>query len=298
MRTGWLVNLLLVLGVAGLLAYALYRPKADEEAAQHPISALGPETVAQVRIEPQGGAALELKKEGEDWFLLQPLRARADRTQVDRLLDILRARSREKLAAADLDRFDLQQPALRVVYEGQSVAFGTVNPLTQEQYVLAGDAVYLVSGFYRSQVPERPERLLTHALLRAGEKPLAVRLKGFAVEQRDGKWALTPAPPEAPSQDDLNRWIDDWRLASSLYTEQAKATKPPAEWIELTLANQGKLRLAVARRAPQLVLVRPDEKLAFHFSEEMAKRLLSPPVAAEPAAAEPDAAAPQAGPGQ
>jgi hypothetical protein len=281
-KTGWIVNLLLLLGVAALAAYALYKPKQDEDAAQHKISTLSPAQVKRVRIEPRGGTAMELQKEGDDWFLVQPMRARADRTQVDRLLDLVNARSREKLAATELQRFDLDQPALRVAYDDFVVAFGTTNPLSQEQYVQAGDGVYLLSGFYRSLVPERAERVLTHALFRQAEKPLGFRLKAFAVEQRDGKWQVQPAPgKEPPSQDDLNRWVDAWRLASSLLTQPANARTAAAEWIDVRLAQGGALRLGVVQRAPQLVLLRPDEQLTFHFSEEMSERLLSSPVAPE-----------------
>jgi hypothetical protein len=285
-KTGWIVNLLLLLGVAGLAAYALYKPKDEEDAGQHRISSLAPTQVKRVRIEPQGGTALELQKEADEWFLVQPLRARADRTQVDRLLDLLNARSREKLAATELQRFDLEQPVLRVTYDEHVIAFGTTNPLSQEQYVHAGDGVYLLSSFYRAQVPDRPERVLTHALFRQAEKPKSFRLKAFTVEQSDGKWQMhPPAGKEPPSQDDLNRWVDDWRVASSLLTQPANARTSASEWIEVGLADGGTLRLGVVQRAPQLVLLRPDEQLTFHFSEGMRERLLSPPVAPETGAA-------------
>jgi hypothetical protein len=282
MKTGWIVNLLLLLAVAGLAAYALYKPKENEDAARHAISALPPAQVTRVLIEPAEGGALELQKQGDEWLLVQPLRARADRTQVDRALDLLNARSREKLAASELQRFDLDRPALKVTFNDQSIAFGTTNPLTQEQYVHAGDSVFLLPGYYRSQVPERAQRVLTHALFRQGEKPTAFRLAQFSVEQQDGIWKLAPAAGnEALSQDDLNRWVDGWRLASSLLTQPASG-KLPNESIEVRLADGRSLRLRIAQRAPQLVLVREDEKLAFHFSEEMSEQLLAPPAAPEP----------------
>lgn len=286
MKTGWIVNLLLVLGVAALAVYAIYQPTDDADTPQNAISALAPAQVQRVRIEPREGTPLELHKEGEEWFLVQPMRARADRTQVDRLLDLLKARSRERLAATELQRFDLDRPALRVVYDDHAIAFGTTNPLSQEQYVLSGDGVYLLGSFYRAQVPDRAERVLTHALFRQSEKPVAFRFRTFSVEQRDGKWQVTPpAGTEAPSQDDLNRWSDDWRLASSLLTQPATARTAAPEHVEVALAGGGTLRLGIVQRAPQLVLLRPDEQLTFHFSEEMRDRLLAKPAAPEPAPA-------------
>ncbi|HEY7760828.1 MAG TPA: DUF4340 domain-containing protein [Burkholderiales bacterium] len=287
MRIGWIVNLLLLICVAGLAAYALWGRKA-EDLPGHALAAIKAAEVKRVVIEPRGGKGMILQKQGEDWFLAQPIQARADRGQVDRLLDLLSAKSREKLPATDLQRFELDTPDLKVSFDGHSVAFGTTNPLSQDQYVLSGDGVYLLSAYYRSLVPQSPERVLTHALFRVDEKPVGFALERFRVEQRDAKWTLSPAPADPqkqPTADDLNRWVDDWRLASSLLTQPA-AGRPEAETIEVRLVDGRTLRLGVRQREPELVLVRADEKLSFHFSGEMARRLLSPPAAtAAPASA-------------
>jgi hypothetical protein len=79
--------------------------------------------------------------------------------------------------------------------------------------------------------------------------------------------------------------VEDWRLAASRLTQPA-AGRPEAETIEVRLVDGRTLRLGVRQREPELVLVRADEKLSFHFSGEMARRLLSPPAAtAAPASA-------------
>jgi hypothetical protein len=297
MRIGWIVNLLLLVGVAGLAAYALWG-RNGEEPPGHAIAAIQAAPIKRVVIEPRDGKRMILERQGEDWFLAQPIQARADRGQVDRLLDLLSAKSRERLPATDLQRFELDRPELKVTFDDHSVAFGTTNPLTQDQYVLSGDGVYLLSAYYRSLVPQSPERVLTHALFRADEKPVGFAFGRFRVEQRDAKWTLSPAPADAqtqPSADDLNSWVDDWRLASSLLTQPA-AGKPAPETIEVRLADGRTLRLGVRQRAPELVLVRADEKLSFHFSGETAQRLLNPP-AATPAPAS-DAGAASAVPPQ
>ena len=213
---------------------------------------------------------------------MRPFEARADGSQVQRLLELASATSKEKLAATDLARFDLDRPALTVTLDEQRFAFGTVNPLSQEQYVLAGDAVYLLSSFYASLVPRKAERLLTHSLFVQGESPVAFILPGFRIEQQSTKWVRSPASgQEALSQDDFNRWVDGWRYASSLVTQRAGTTKP-SEYVEVRLAGGRTLRLGILQKQPELVLVRPDEHLQFSFSGEMAKRLLTPPEAPPP----------------
>lgn len=291
LRTGWIVNLLLLIGVGGLAAYALWGRK-GEDAPRHAIAAVKGTDVKRVVIEPRNGKAMILEKQGEDWFLAQPVQARADHGQVERLLDLLSAKSREKLAATDLQRFELDTPELKVSFDGHTVAFGTANPLSQDLYVLSGDGVYLLSPYYRSLVPQSPERVLTHALFRRDEKPVAFVLRQFRVEQRDASWVLSPAPAQnQPSADDINRWVDEWRHASSLLTQPA-AGKSSREAIEVRLADGRSLALGVHQREPELVLVRADERLSFHFSGETAQRLLGPPVATPASGADSGAASP------
>ncbi len=187
-------------------------------------------------------------------------------------------------------------PALTVTLGDQRFAFGTMNPLNQEQYVLAGDAVYLLPSFYASLVPQKAERLLTHALFVAGETPVAFVLPAFRVEQQGAKWVrVPPAPKEPPSQDEFNRWVEGWRFASSLVTQRA-GSGVVKERIEVRLSDGRTLKLEVLQKDPELILVRPDEKLQFFFSGEVAKRLTTPPEAPAPASDAATSAVPAAGP--
>lgn len=282
MKTAWIKNLLLVALVTALALYVLYKPNPQDEIKRFELSTLPKAAVTKIVIEPKGGARIELSKQGDEWLLVQPVAARADRTQVDRMLDVLTARSNDKLAASDLQRFDLDAPAMRVTFNDQSFAFGTASPVGGDQYVHTGDGVYLVAPYFRSLVPDDAKRLLTHALLRADEKPVGFVLPEFSVQQQDGKWTLTPAPASEKdrlSQDDFNRWVDDWKLASSLLT-QPTGEQQAKEWIELHMADGKTVRLGVLQREPELVLVRSDEKLSFYYSSETSKRLMSAPMPA------------------
>jgi len=279
MKLGWIVNVLLLAAVIGLGAYAWHKGNQPKEAS-HSLSTLSPSAVTKIEVTRREGASYALEKRGASWFLTSPLEARADQLQVQRLLDLLAATSKEKLVATDLKRFDLDPPAVKITIDNQVFSFGTTNPLTQEQYLATGGSVYLVSSYYLSLIPTRGDRLLAHNLFHQDEKPISFTFKDFRVEQKDGKWSVLPAPAEKerPSQDDLNRWADDWRLSSSLLTQlwDGKAT---SETVQVKLADGKNVVFAVVRKEPELVLARPDEKVQFQFSGEMSRRLLHPPAA-------------------
>lgn len=287
MKRGWAVNLLLLIGVIGLGVYAFHKSKEPKEPS-FKLSMLSPSAVKTIVVEPRSDPAYRLERRGELWFLAAPMEARADQSQVQRVLDLLSASSKEKLGATDLQRFDLTAPVLKVVIDGQTFAFGSTNPLTQDQYVATGDAVYLVSTYFASLVPKQADRMLTHRLFSEKEIPVGFAFKGFSVEQKEGKWTLTPPAQqsERPSQDDLNRWADEWRYASSLAT-RAWSGKPGHDLVRVKLSDGKTIPFTVVQTTPELILARADEKLQFQFSGEMSRRLLQP----EPAKEKPGAGA-------
>jgi hypothetical protein len=105
--------------------------------------------------------------------------------------------------------------------------------------------------------------------------------KQFRVTQKEGKWSVEPAPAneqEAPSADELNRWVDEWRFASSLVTRPAGQRKP-VEHIRVRLSDGNEVSFGVLQKDPELILLRHDEKLEFQLSAENGRRLLARPVA-------------------
>jgi hypothetical protein len=277
MKLGWVVNLLLLVGVVGLGGYAWHQAKQPKEVS-YKLSALTIAGVKKIEVAPRAAPGYTLEKRGETWFLTAPIEARADQTQVQQILGLLTAASKEKLAATDLKRFDLDPPALQVSMDGQTFSFGGTNPLSQDQYLGTGDGVYLVSAYYASLVPRTSDRVLTHSLFNESEKAVGFKFKRFSVEQKDGKWTLAPQPSadkERLSQDDLNRWADDWHYASSLVTQPWNG-QPTPDRVDVKLADGKTIAFVVLRREPELVLARPDEKLQFQFSGEMTRRLLNP----------------------
>lgn len=283
MTRRWIANLVLALAVVALGLYAWQRPGAVKEP-QFPVSALKADVVRRIEVLATGEPPWVLERNGGiggNWRLVAPFAARADRNQVARLLDLLSATSRVRLARTDLKSFDLEAPALRLRFDQLELGLGTANPLTQEHYLLGPDAVFLVPGFLAEQINAKPGAYLARELFGEGETPVRIELKDFRVERRNGKWIREPAATSSAGPGDLTRFADDWRFASSMLTRNARTppTAPP-ETLTIGLEDRRTLTLEILQREPELVLRRPDEGLQFHFSAELGKRLLDPTVAA------------------
>src|SRR5262249_27526465 len=140
-----------------------------------------------------------------------------------------------------------------------------------------GGAVYAVSPAYGAALPARAAELLDKQLLSSNEVPVRIELPEFAVARDEEKWALSPQGGDL-SQDDFQRWVDDWRYASALRVEPYGKGKPVAE-VKMRFRSGAALSLGILSREPEAVLLRPDEKVVYYVSSGAARRLLSPPQA-------------------
>jgi len=274
MRRAWRVNALLAAAVAALGLFVFLKPRTDAPV-EHALAAFKPEVARAIRLERPGATALVLEKRGEEWVLTAPVSARADPVRVQRLLAIAGATATSRLAATDLSRFELDRPAARLTIDSQSFDFGMVNPLSREQYVLTGGAVYTVAPGYDAALPRNPGDLIDKRLLRMSEVPVRVELGKFTVAREETRWVLRP-PGGDLSQDDIQRWVDEWRHASALRVE-AFAKGVPLGAVRMQFRDGTALSLGILAREPEVALLRPDEKLVYYLFKGSAQRLFSPP---------------------
>ncbi len=280
MRRWWL-NALLAAVVAGLAAWVYWKP-APVGPAEHPLAALEPSAVESIVIERPGEPTIAAQKKQDAWFVTAPFPARGSEPRIQQILEIAQARSAHRYPAADLGRFELTEPQARLTLGKQTFGFGMVSPVTREQYVLAGDAVYAVSPRYGATLPASAADLASPRLLGPTEVPVRFETEAFTVAQRDGGWRLAPGGPDL-SQDDFVRWVEAWRHATAARVELHGAVKPAADDVKITLTDGRQIVLGVLSRAPEVTLVRADEKLKYLFRGAVAQRLLAPPGAPAPA---------------
>ena len=201
-----------------------------------------------------------------------------DSFQVLRLLEIVDATTKDRYPATGLARYELNEPHARVTVNQQTFGFGAINEMSREQYVLTQDGIYPVSLRYGTLLPKSVMQLVGRQLFAADEAPIAFGFTDFKLAQEDGKWKFTP-PAADLSADDINRWVDEWRLATALAMLPASKRKPLAT-VSIKLKAGNEISVAVLQREPQLVVARSDQPYEYQLSAEAAKRLLAPPAAA------------------
>jgi hypothetical protein len=273
MKRGWLLNVALLAAVAALASFVWLNPARDEQAKQ-PLSTLRSAQVQHITLARPGQPAITLEHRGTQWQITAPLKARADEFQVLRMLTILEAQPAAQLPATGLERFDLEAPAALLTIDGVDYAFGGINTVTREQYVRRGDTVYVVALRHGAALPANAAALIRRVLLSEQEQPAGVVLPDFSLTRKEGRWILSP--PADISQDDLQRYVDQWRYASAAQAEPYDQRPPLAE-IRITLRDGTVLELGVLQREPQLVLWRRDTGLQYLFLKAAGRALLTRP---------------------
>ena len=284
MKSKILLNLTLIAALVALSLYAYFKPW-QKAAPTIKLAQLKRDDVTRIAVEPRGAAAIKLEKLDGAWRIVAPLTAQAESTQVDRLLDIVNANAKQKLANADLAQFDLNPPPVRVTLNDQAFAFGRVNDITYEQYVATADGVYLVAPAYGYGIPTDATKLLSRRLLDADEVAVAFDFGRYRIERDDkGSWAASgefSAAKDSPlSQDDFNRWADEWRYTSALSVEPDKGSRAH-EQVNVRFKSGKTVTMRIVQKEPDFQLVRSDNAMRYHFGVEVGHRLLDPRVVAK-----------------
>lgn len=274
MKRGWLLNVVLLAAVAAL-AWLAWRTPSRDEAAREPLSAVRPAAVNHIQLTRQNQPPVRIERRADQWWLSAPLQARADEFQVMRLLTILDAQPTARMPAADASRFELNPPSAILDIDGVQYAFGGINTVTREQYVLRGDTVYAVELRHGAALPARAEALIRRALLGENEVPVAITLPAFSVRKSDGRWTLTPASDNAGA-DELQGYVDQWRHASATTVVRHDNSAPLYE-INIEFADKSALKLGLMQREPQLILWRSDNGLQYVFPAAAGRNLLEAP---------------------
>ena len=274
MRKTWFTLGALLASVIALGLFVWLKPP-KPQSITYAVSTLKSADARSMRVQRKGKTLAVLEKRGIEWFMTEPLKAPADGFQVLRLLAVLEAKSATQYPSSDLAKFELDAPQTEFIINDQRFAFGAINTVTHEQYVLTQDRVFPVEPRFGAAVPANANALIRRSVLAPGDTPVRFEFNGFSVATDEKKWSTTP-PAGDISQDDYNRWVAQWREGSALRSEIADNRKPESE-VFITLKDGAKVTLGLVQTEPELVVRRADLGLQFVFVGDVGKQMISPP---------------------
>lgn len=293
MKKRWLLNLILLLVVTGLVAFLYLRPKPDTASATtYEVSNYKMAEFNAISVEFPTKAPVSFEKVGGFWQLTSPYKARADQASVQRILSIIAAKTESKINSNDLDKYGLQNPAIKLKLfrnkdDVEVFLFGTYNPVTEEQYVMHDNVIYLLPKNDSEAAATQVIEMVDKAPLKPTEKVVGFdfsRLEQWEesrlqLDLVDGQWKVSLAKAK-PQQNELNEWLDfSWLQTQAksveLYTPDRKVTYPS---FEVKMRDGSKVHFDKIQESPELILARPDEGLMYHFPPDAGFTMLNPPI--------------------
>ncbi len=269
-----LVVALLVLG--GFIGFSQQGPPPAEP--EH-LSTLAETDITRIEIRPERHADAVLERRGSEWWLVEPFTARADTARVDAAIGLARARSlaRYAVSAVDMQQAGLASPDLVLRINDVILELGGTEPLRGRRYVRLGDRVHLIVDRYSYLLQGGLASLVSPQLLPTGARLQEIELPGLHLLQRGGHWQL--ADGEATSADALQALVDEWRHAHALRVSRRDGDEEGEPIVLRVAVGASPVRFILQRGEDEVLLIRPDLGLAYHFLPAAAERLLAlPPV--------------------
>lgn len=275
MRKSWITLGVLTACVAALALFAWIKPPKPQPGALA-VSALKPAEARDVRVLRKGRLLAVLERREREWHLREPIAVPAEAFQVERLLAVLDAKARQNYPASDAAKFELDAPLAELIINDQRFAFGAINNVTREQYVLTQNQIYALELRFAAAIPNDALALARRSVLGPGDTPVAFEFGEFTVRYDGKKWVTSPASGEA-SQDDFNRWVAQWREGSALRTEMLDRQQP-AKVFRITLKDNTRIALGITHTDSELIVRRADLGLQFVFVGDIGEQMLAPPL--------------------
>lgn len=272
------LNLIMFATVAGLVVFLYFRPQ-SQDIPEYSISSRSVETVQNLRIIRQQ-KEIVLEQLDNRWRMIEPVQACADEKKIREILEILTASSHRRFPLTDLEHFGLDQPNVRLYINDEYFGFGGFAPITYQQYVATGDDIYLISPRYALTLPVSASDLINPGLLASHEIPVKFEMNRLIVEFRNGNWnSRVQDSDKALNGEAIEHWVRLWQtvLAKEItLNQELGADFTETDRIKISLQDEQEINLKVLQSESEIVLVRVNEGIGYHFPVDTGRQLIDP----------------------
>ncbi|MGA9851545.1 MAG: DUF4340 domain-containing protein [Gammaproteobacteria bacterium] len=275
MKTRLWLNIALIVVIAILVAFVYFKPGIRKPAPPVSLTTLKATDITSIRIARAQGDAVELARKDGTWQMVAPLKIRADQYLVKTMLDGIHApvKSSFQVKQAELGKYGLDPPHLRLWLNGTEFDFGDTEPLNNYRYVKTGDSVQLTGGLLYFRISHSPLWWASKRLLPEGARITGLQLPDATLTLKGAKWQLAPANADI-SADAIQTLVDNWQNAQAISTGKIGMGQSQGE-IAIELAGDSQpLRFAILKDPDFLVLSRPDLGLQYELDSGQRAALL------------------------
>jgi hypothetical protein len=290
MKNKWLINIILLVMVLSISLFLFLKPTKIKQTKQFSISTFNLSDFDSIKIDFPSRASVILKKSSESWDMIEPVKGRADQFSVQKIISIVATSSSEKLPSNDLAKYGLDKPTmkLKLIHKGQEeeFIFGTYNSVTEDQYLLYKENVYLISGSYSEAAATQPIELIDKLPLSKSEEIKYFdfsrleqwQSKRLKVTRNNNEWSANEGSQF--KQNEMAEWFDmTWVKNPAKSVEKSSIDlRVPYKSFDIHTIDGKKITFLRLQESPETKLYRVDEGLLYNFGSDIGFTMMNPPI--------------------
>jgi len=276
--------------VLSISLFLFLKPTKIKQTKQFSISTFNLSDFDSIKVDFPSKASVILKKSSESWDMIEPVKARADQFSVQKIISIVATSSSEKLPSNDLAKYGLDKPMmkLKLIHKGQEeeFIFGTYNSVTEDQYLLYKENVYLISGSYSEAAATQPIELIDKLPLSKSEEIKYFdfsrleqwQSKRLKVTRNNNEWSANEGSQF--KQNEMAEWFDmTWVKNPAKSVEKSSIDlRVPYKSFDIHTIDGKKITFLRVQESPETKLYRVDEGLLYHFGSDIGFTMMNPPI--------------------
>ena len=275
MRSRLLLNVCLAFVLAGLAYYVAYKPYEPQQVTSSRLVTVDRKAVNTIEVEKYEEFVLKLEKRSETWFVNAPFRARANNDSVDLILDISEATSSSSISNTNDAKYGFDAPTYRLNLNDQTIIFGKVNELINEQYVRTMSDTFLVRTHFGYNLPYTPEKIISEKILGPEEHPISFDFGDWHATKTNGEWKVSGATHL--SSREIEIWASGWRITSAINVETSRKNNESSPRVMKVGFEDGKtVSFTFIQHDQGFSIDRSDEDIRYNVGTESGTRLLNP----------------------
>ncbi|CAM8380673.1 Domain of unknown function DUF4340 [Candidatus Methylopumilus universalis] len=290
MKNKWLINIILLVMVLSISLFLFLKPTKIKQTKQFSISTFNLSDFDSIKIDFPSRASVIFKKSTESWDMIEPVKGRADQFSVQKIISIVATSSSEKLPSNDLAKYGLDKPTmkLKLIHKGQEeeFIFGTYNSVTEDQYLLFKENVYLISGSYSEAAATQPIELIDKLPLTKSEEIKYFdfsrleqwQSKRLKVTRNNNEWSANEGSQF--KQNEMAEWFDmTWVKNPAKSVEKSSIDlRIPYKSFDIHMIDGKKITFLRLQESPETKLYRVDEGLLYNFGSDIGFTMMNPPI--------------------
>lgn len=273
------LNILLGLFLTALVVLIVIEPGKEQQQAKPTLTDLDPSSIEEITLVRASQETVQLRKQSGTWQIESPLNAPASPGRINKLLEILQAKSHSQypLSEVDLKSLQLDSPRYQLKLNDVWLRLGITESLRQRRYVQIENTLHLIVDRYSHLLQGSVTDFVDSKLLSEGSEIRSITLPDFQLYKDNQNWRVKGLAQQ-PSADLLQEFLDYWKSARALHITRG-TMEPGSQLITVEFDNlPEKLTLQLLRTDDEIVLLRSDLGLNYHLPISNGERLLNLPM--------------------